>query len=192
MKKLTLQQTKVLNCIRDSINKTGFPPTRAEICSELGFSSPNSAETHLRALEKKNYIEIRAGSSRGINVLENSKSLKQNENKVPVIGLVAAGSPTIASENIEKKLIIDQSMFKKNVDYFLKVKGMSMLDAGILEDDLIAVHKTDKVKNGDLAVMRVNDEVTLKYFYKKNNLLELRPANSDYCLLYTSPSPRDV
>lgn len=192
MKKLTPQQTKVLNCIRDSINKTGFPPTRAEICSELGFSSPNSAETHLRALEKKKYIEIRAGSSRGINILENSQSLRQNENKVPVIGLVAAGSPTLASENIERKLTIDQGMFKKNVDYFLKVKGMSMLDAGILEDDLIAVHKTDKVKNGDLAVMRVNDEVTLKYFYRKNNLLELRPANNDYKSIFVDLEKDDV
>ena len=180
MKELTKQQTKVLTCVEVYLNKTGFPPTRAEICRELGFKSPNAAEMHLRALEKKGYISIQSGSSRGISIVKRQQSFMSNSDQMPVIGLVAAGSPTLAEENIEKRISCDPNMFKDSFDYFLKVKGLSMIDAGIHEDDLVAIKKTTDVKNGDLVVVRVEDEVTLKYFKKDNHNLELVPANKDF------------
>ena len=180
MKELTKQQTKVLTCVEVYLNKTGFPPTRAEICKELGFKSPNAAEMHLRALEKKGYISIKSGSSRGISVLKSQQEYEQSGVQMPVIGLVAAGSPTLAEENIEKRIPCDPAIFADQFDYFLKVKGLSMIDAGIHEDDLVAIKKTTDVKNGDLVVVRLEDEVTLKYFKKKDHLLELIPANKDF------------
>jgi repressor LexA len=180
MKELTKQQTKVLTCVEVYLNKTGFPPTRAEICKELGFKSPNAAEMHLRALEKKGYISIKSGSSRGISVLKSQQEYEQSGVQMPVIGLVAAGSPTLAEENIEKRIPCDPAIFADSFDYFLKVKGLSMIDAGIHEDDLVAIKKTTDVKNGDLVVVRLQDEVTLKYFQKKDHLLELIPANEDF------------
>ena len=180
MKELTKQQTKVLACVEVYLNKTGFPPTRAEICKELGFKSPNAAEMHLRALEKKGYISIKSGSSRGISVLKSQQEYEQSGVQMPVIGLVAAGSPTLAEENIEKRIPCDPEIFTDSFDYFLKVKGLSMIDAGIHEDDLVAIKKTTDVKNGDLVVVRLEDEVTLKYFQKNDHLLELIPANKDF------------
>mgnify|MGYP001485914005 FL=1 len=180
MKELTKQQTKVLTCVEVYLNKTGFPPTRAEICKELGFKSPNAAEMHLRALEKKGYISIKSGSSRGISVLQSQQEYEQSGVQMPVIGLVAAGSPTLAEENIEKRIPCDPEIFTDSFDYFLKVKGLSMIDAGIHEDDLVAIKKTTDVKNGDLVVVRLEDEVTLKYFQKNDHLLELIPANKDF------------
>ena len=180
MKELTKQQSKVLACVEVYLNKTGFPPTRAEICKELGFKSPNAAEMHLRALEKKGYIAIQSGSSRGISVVKSQQTLGQSLDKIPVIGLVAAGSPTLAEENIEKRIPCDPKMFADSFDYFLKVKGLSMIEAGIHEDDLVAIKKTTDVKNGDLVVVRLEDEVTLKYFKKSDHNLELIPANKDF------------
>ena len=178
MKELTKQQSKVLACVEVYLNKTGFPPTRAEICKELGFKSPNAAEMHLRALEKKGYISIQSGSSRGISIVKSQQSFEQTGEQMPVIGLVAAGSPTLAEENIEKRISCDPNMFSDSFDYFLKVKGLSMIEAGIHEDDLVAIKKTTDVKNGDLVVVRLEDEVTLKYFKKTNHSLELIPANT--------------
>ena len=180
MKELTKQQSKVLACVEVYLNKTGFPPTRAEICKELGFKSPNAAEMHLRALEKKGYISIQSGSSRGISIVKSQQSFESNGEEMPVIGLVAAGSPTLAEENIEKRIACDPNMFSDSFDYFLKVKGLSMIEAGIHEDDLVAIKKTSDVKNGDLVVVRLEDEVTLKYFKKNNHNLELIPANKDF------------
>ena len=180
MKELTKQQLKVLAFVEVYLNKTGFPPTRAEICKELGFKSPNAAEMHLRALEKKGYIAIQSGSSRGISIVKSQQSFKSAGDQMPVIGLVAAGSPTLAEENIEKRISCDPGMFSDNFDYFLKVKGLSMIEAGIHEDDLVAIKKTTDVKNGDLVVVRLEDEVTLKYFKKTQHNLELIPANKDY------------
>ena len=180
MKELTKQQTKVLACVEVYLNQTGFPPTRAEICKELGFKSPNAAEMHLRALEKKGYINIKSGSSRGISIIKSQQEYEPSGLQIPVIGLVAAGSPTLAEENIEKRIPCDPEMFTDQFDYFLKVKGLSMIDAGIHEDDLVAIKKTTDVKNGDLVVVRLENEVTLKYFKKKDHLLELIPANKDF------------
>ena len=180
MKELTKQQLKVLACVEVYLNKTGFPPTRAEICKELGFKSPNAAEMHLRALEKKGYISIQSGSSRGISIIKSQQSFEQIGDQMPVIGLVAAGSPTLAEENIEKRIPCDPNMFSDTFDYFLKVKGLSMIEAGIHEDDLVAIKKTTDVKNGDLVVVRLEDEVTLKYFKKTDHNLELIPANKEF------------
>jgi len=180
MKELTKQQSKVLACVEVYLNKTGFPPTRAEICKELGFKSPNAAEMHLRALEKKGFITIQSGSSRGISIVKSQQTFEQSRDQIPVIGLVAAGSPTLAEENIEKRIPCDPNMFTDSFDYFLKVKGLSMIEAGIHEDDLVAIKKTTNVKNGDLVVVRLEDEVTLKYFKQTNHNLELIPANKDF------------
>ena len=184
MKELTLQQKKVLQCIKFYIKKTGFPPTRADICRELGFKSPNAAESHLRALEKKSYISIEKGASRGINLINDYyKFADDNEDKyqsIPVVGLVAAGSPTLAEENIEKHIPFQDSLFLSEFDYFLRVKGLSMKDAGIMEDDLVAIKKTSEVRNGDIVVARIEDEVTLKYFQSSGNQIKLIPANDDF------------
>ena len=179
MKEITSKQQRVLDCIQIYLNKTGFPPTRADICRELGFKSPNSAETHLRALEKKGFITIESGTSRGISI--NNQEYLANKNEYPVIGLVAAGSPTLAEENIERTIECSKSFFDSNFDYFLKVKGLSMKDAGILEDDLIAVQKTSDIKNGDIVIARLDDEVTVKFFNRKSQqIVELKPANKDF------------
>ena len=184
MKELTLQQKKVLQCIKLYIKKTGFPPTRADICRELGFKSPNAAESHLRALEKKSYISIEKGASRGINLINDYyKFADNNEDKyqsIPVVGLVAAGSPTLANENIEKHIPFQDSLFLSEFDYFLRVKGLSMKDAGIMEDDLVAIKKTSEVRNGDIVVARIEDEVTLKYFQSSGDQIKLIPANDDF------------
>ena len=188
MKELTLQQKKVLQCIKLYIKKTGFPPTRADICRELGFKSPNAAESHLRALEKKSYISIEKGASRGINLINDYyKFADNNEDKyqsIPVVGLVAAGSPTLADENIEKHIPFQDSLFLSEFDYFLRVKGLSMKDAGIMEDDLVAIKKTSEVRNGDIVVARIEDEVTLKYFQSSGDQIKLIPANDDFEEIY--------
>jgi len=180
MKEITSQQQRVLDCIQIYINKTGFPPTRANICKELGFKSPNSAETHLRALEKKGFISIESGASRGISIINNQEHTSSN-NEYPVIGLVAAGSPTLAEENVERTINCPNSFFESSFDYFLKVKGLSMKDAGIMEDDLIAVKKTQEIKNGDIVIARIEDEVTVKYFQRSApNIVHLKPANEEF------------
>jgi len=180
MKEITSQQQRVLDCIQIYLKKTGFPPTRADICRELGFKSPNSAETHLRALEKKGFISIESGTSRGISII-NGEQITKNAQEYPVIGLVAAGSPTLAQENVEKTINCPDSFFNSSFDYFLKVRGLSMKDAGIMEDDLIAVKKTSDVKNGDIVIARLDDEVTIKFFNRKSpKLIELEAANDDF------------
>ena len=184
MKDITPQQNKVLDCIKVYIKETGFPPTRSDICKEMGFKSPNSAETHLRALEKKGFISIASGASRGISII-GEDSYKESNNietdNYPIIGLVAAGSPTLASENIEKQVSCPSNFFGSSFDYFLRVKGLSMKDAGIMEDDLIAVKKTHEVRDGDIVIARIDDEVTVKYFKKPaQDTIILEPANDDF------------
>ena len=179
MKNITSQQSKVLDCIQIHIKKTGFPPTRADICKELGFKSPNSAETHLRALEKKGFINIESGTSRGISITNPEAEVQEDE--YPIIGLVAAGSPTLATENVEKVFNCPKGFFGSNFDYFLRVRGLSMKDAGIMEDDLIAVKKTQDIRNGDIVIARIDDEVTVKYFHRHSpNIVHLQPANEEF------------
>jgi repressor LexA len=184
MKDITPQQNKVLDCIKVYIKETGFPPTRSDICKEMGFKSPNSAETHLRALEKKGFISIASGASRGISIINNDikeETSSYDSHEYPIVGLVAAGSPTLASENIEKQVNCPSNFFSTSFDYFLRVKGLSMKDAGIMEDDLIAVKKTHDIRNGDIVIARIEDEVTVKYFRKPaDDMVVLEPANDDF------------
>lgn len=156
MHKLTGRQEQILGYIKDYLQETGFPPTRSEIAQEMGFKSPNAAEEHLRALARKGAIEMLPGTSRGIRLPINEQL------GLPIIGQVAAGSPILAEESIADYCNIPPDMFSPQADYLLTVKGTSMIDVGIFEDDLLAVHKTDRANNGDIVVARIDDEVTVK------------------------------
>ena len=174
MEKLTNRQQEVLDVIRRHIDETGFPPTRADIARELGFKSANAAEEHLKALARKGAIEIIAGASRGIRLPESSG--------IPIIGRVAAGSPVLAEEHIEDYCALPHNFFSPRADYFLRVQGDSMIDIGIFDDDLLAVHSTPVANNGDIIVARIGDEVTVKRLHKtrEKHMLELLPENADY------------
>jgi repressor LexA len=174
MEKLTQRQQQVLDVIRQHIDNTGYPPTRADIARELGFKSANAAEEHLKALARKGAIEIIAGASRGIRL--------PRELGIPVIGRVAAGSPILAQEHIEDYCDMPASFFKPAADYFLKVRGDSMMDVGIFDEDLLAVHRTTDVRDGDIVVARIDDEVTVKRLKrgKDRRHLQLLPENADY------------
>ncbi|MBS1218386.1 MAG: lexA [Proteobacteria bacterium] len=171
-KPLTARQVEILRLIEAHVEDSGFPPTRAEICSAMGFSSPNAAETHLRALERKGVIAMTSGASRGIR-------LKQ-QSTLPVIGRVAAGSPMLAEQNVEQRYRIDPALFDPAADYLLRVRGMSMRDAGILEGDLLAVHRTPHFKSGQIVVARLHDEVTVKRIQRTRNTVELIAENPDF------------
>ncbi len=174
MVKLTKRQAEILNLIKVHIEETGFPPTRAEIARTLGFRSANAAEEHLRALARKGAIEITPGASRGIRIPE-------SENKgLPIIGQVAAGSPILAQEHIENHLELNPSFFSPKADFMLRVKGMSMKDIGILDGDLLAVHKTNIASNGQIVVARIEDEVTVKRFEQIKNKIYLHPENEEF------------
>jgi len=177
MIKLTERQEEVLQLIRDSIRDTGYPPTRAEIADELGFRSANAAEEHLRALARKGAIEMVPGASRGIRLPDEAEDLG-----IPVVGRVAAGNPILAEENIEDYCNISPEFFSPAADYLLRVKGYSMQDAGILDGDLLAVHKTNQVRNGQIVVARIGEEVTVKRFRRERNKqqIELVPENPDF------------
>jgi repressor LexA len=171
---LTPRQAEILELIREYIADHGHPPTRADIARVLGFRSPNAAEEHLRALEKKGAIELLPGASRGIRLPEEEKGL-------PVVGRVAAGHPILAQENIEDRYGLDPDVFRPRADYLLRVKGQSMRDVGILDGDLLAVHRTPEASNGQIVVARVEDEVTVKRFQRKSKYrVDLLPENSDF------------
>lgn len=156
MRELTPRQAEILGYIKDYLQETGFPPTRSEIAQKMGFKSPNAAEEHLRALARKGAIEMLPGTSRGLR-LPISEQLG-----LPIIGQVAAGSPILAEECIDDYCDIPPNLFSPRADYLLTVKGTSMIDIGIFEDDLLVVHKTNQAKNGDIVVARIDDEVTVK------------------------------
>lgn len=170
---LTPRQAEILQFIQDHIEGTGYPPTRAEISRKLGFRSANAAEEHLRTLMRKGVIEILPGTSRGIRLLKETRGL-------PVVGRVAAGSPILAEEHIERHYPVDPKLFTPVADYFLRVYGMSMLNAGILEGDLLAVHRTTEVQNGQIVVARINNEVTVKRFRRQGDQVSLLPENLDF------------
>jgi len=175
MKNLTKRQQEILNLIKNHILDFGFPPTRADIAKNLGFKSPNAAEQHLRAIEKKGFIKILSGASRGI-VLNDSDS-----DEIPVIGLVAAGGPILAQENIEKTIPRSNNLLANDIDYFLRVKGDSMVEVGIYEEDLIGVSKSRGHKIGNIVVARINDEVTVKTLIEMSReKVILRPENQNY------------
>ncbi|MGB5472797.1 MAG: transcriptional repressor LexA [Gammaproteobacteria bacterium] len=170
---LTARQAEILELIRDYVTEEGCPPTRAEIADTLGFRSPNAAEDHLRALERKGYIELVPGASRGIRLLEEDYGL-------PVVGRVAAGEPILAEQNIEDYCQVEPRTFHPGADYLLRVRGDSMRDIGILDGDLLAVHRTAHVENGQVVVARVGDDVTVKRFRQRGAVVRLLPENPDY------------
>jgi repressor LexA len=172
MNELTARQAEVLQLIADFLQTTGFPPTRAEIAAQLGFRSANAAEDHLRALERKGYIEMLPGASRGIRLRENQG--------IPVVGRVAAGNPILAEQHVQGRYQLDPALFNPRADYLLKVRGMSMRDAGILEGDLLAVHRTAEARSGQIVVARFGNEVTVKRFRRQGNQVLLVPENPDF------------
>ena len=172
MEDLTPQQARILKFIRDTMDESGLPPTRAEIAQAMSFRSPNAAEEHLRTLERKGAIEIVKGSARGIRLVDGGG--------LPLVGRVAAGSPILAEEHVQGRFQVDPGLFKPEAHYLLKVRGMSMRDAGILDGDLLAVHKTDDARSGQMVVGRLQDEVTVKQLRKKGAIVEVLPENPEF------------
>lgn len=209
MIKLTARQEQILNLIRDAIESTGFPPTRAEIAAELGFKSANAAEEHLKALARKGAIEITAGTSRGIRLLGDRAARPASSTasstplqsgfdslpqvaagllmQLPLIGRVAAGSPILAQENLEKTYSVDPALFSAKPDFLLKVRGESMRDVGIMDGDLLAVKKVDSAKNGQIVVARIGSEVTVKRYRRTGSTIELLPENPDFKVITVTP-----
>ncbi|EZQ19974.1 MULTISPECIES: transcriptional repressor LexA [Halopseudomonas] len=179
MLKLTARQQQVLAFLKEYMSANGYPPTRVEIARELGFRSPNAAEEHLKALARKGAIEMIPGASRGIRLPADSEAQNQ-EDGLPVIGQVAAGAPILAVENIEDHCRISPEFFSPRADYLLRVRGMSMKDIGILDGDLLAVHRTSEVRNGQVVVARLDDEVTVKRFHKQGRKVSLIAENPDF------------
>ena len=172
MRDLTPRQQEILQLIRERIETTGMPPTRAELARQLGFRSANAAEEHLRVLARKGVLELVPGASRGIRLSDGGG--------LPVVGLVAAGSPILAQEQIEGRYQIDAALFAPRADYLLRVRGMSMKDAGILDGDLLAVHRSAEARTGQVVVARLDDEVTVKRLRKRGHSVELLPENPDF------------
>lgn len=181
MKSLTPRQQQILDLIREFVADTGYPPTRSEIARTLGFRSANAAEQHLRALARKGVVSLQAGTSRGIRLLEDTLApIPEPEPGLPVIGRVAAGSPLLAEEHIDRHYPVTPELFTPRADYLLKVRGMSMQDAGILDGDLLAVHRTTEARDGQIVVARLQDEVTVKRFQRDGHRVRLLPENPDY------------
>ena len=192
--KLTPRQQQVLDLVQSAIERTGAPPTRAEIAAELGFKSANAAEEHLQALARKGVIELVGGTSRGIRLKSDTlRALNEARGKqyslplpslsqltLPLVGRVAAGSPILAQEHVEQTYLLEATMFPRRPDYLLKVKGMSMRDAGIIDGDLLAVQKSREARNGQIVVARLGDEVTVKRFRRTRTTIELLPENPDF------------
>jgi len=217
MIKLTARQEQILNLIRDAIDNTGFPPTRAEIAAELGFKSANAAEEHLKALQRKGAIEITAGTSRGIRLTGSFGAAASGTGaasstatstrratvhtdddalpqvpagmlvSLPLIGRVAAGSPILAQENLETSYNVDPNLFSSKPDFLLKVRGESMRDIGIMDGDLLAVKKSDSARNGQIVVARIGNEVTVKRYRKSGSTVELLPENPDFKVITVTP-----
>jgi len=178
MKNLTPRQAQVLELIKDHMQATGMPPTRAEIARQLGFRSANAAEEHLKALARKGVIEILPGTSRGIRLLEDE--VEPEETGLPLVGRVAAGEPILAQQHIETHYSIDPALFHPHADFLLRVNGMSMKDIGILDGDLLAVHKAQLAENGQVVVARVEDEVTVKRFERSGQIVWLHAENPEF------------
>lgn len=176
MRELTPRQKQILELIQDFIYETGMPPTRAEIAAELGFKSANAAEEHLRALQRKGVLDLVPGASRGIQL----KDSLRDQMGLPLVGRVAAGSPILAEEHIETHYRIDPQLFNPKPHYLLRVQGMSMRNAGILDGDLVAVHRTPEVRSRQIIVARLDDEVTVKRYRQNGSVVSLLPENEDF------------
>ena len=176
MRPLTARQQQIFDLIKEKISETGMPPTRAEIANFFGFKSANAAEEHLKALAKKGYIEMLPGTSRGIKLADEFNE----EQGLPLIGRVAAGEPILAQEHVEDRYKVDGNLFHPAADYLLRVNGESMKDIGILDGDLLAVHQTTDVNNGQVVVARVEEDVTVKRFKREGNVVYLHAENEDF------------
>ena len=186
MNDLTTRQSEIFEFIKKEIELNGYPPTRSEIAKVFGFKSPNAAEDHLKALKKKGVLNIVSGASRGISIVKEDIG-------IPVIGLVSAGGPILAQENIEKRIPSTQNILSHGVDFYLRVKGDSMIEAGILENDLIAVNKKAQIKKGSIVIARINDEVTVKTLKSiSSDLVILQPENSNYSNIEVNPKKENL
>jgi repressor LexA len=199
--KLTARQQQILELIQNAIARTGAPPTRAEIATELGFKSANAAEEHLQALARKGMIELVSGTSRGIRLRSrdlqaiNDQRAHQltlplpglSQLMLPLIGRVAAGSPILAQEHVDQTYHVERSLFQRTPDYLLRVRGMSMRDVGILDGDLLAVQSGKDAKNGQIVVARLGDDVTVKRFMRRDHQIELHAENPDYKTIVVQP-----
>ncbi len=199
--KLTARQQQILDLVQSTIERTGAPPTRAEIAAEFGFRSANAAEEHLQALARKGVIELVGSTSRGIRLrAETLRAVNQARGKqfqfalpgleqltLPLVGRVAAGSPILAQEHIDQTYVVEASLFGRRPDFLLRVRGMSMRDAGILDGDLLAVQKATEAKNGQIVVARVGDDVTVKRWHRSRRGIELLPENPDFEPIVISP-----
>lgn len=180
MRPLTARQQQIFDLIKETIADTGMPPTRAEIAEFFGFKSANAAEEHLKALAKKGFIEMLPGTSRGIRLAPEHTEAANDEQGLPLIGRVAAGEPILAQEHVEERYKIDGNLFHPAADYLLRVNGESMKDIGIFDGDLLAVHQTTDVNNGQVIVARVEDDVTVKRFKRDGNVVYLHAENEDF------------
>lgn len=199
--KLTDRQRQILELIKAAVKRTGAPPTRAEIAAELGFKSANAAEEHLQALARKGAIELVSGTSRGIRLKsETLRSIHEDRLQqltlplqslmqlaLPLVGRVAAGSPILAQEHVDRTYHVESSLFQRKPDYLLKVRGMSMRDAGIMDGDLLAVKVTKEVKNGQIVVARLGEDVTVKRFWQGSHGIELLAENPDFKTIQVAP-----
>lgn len=181
--KLTPRQQEILDFIKSTLEVLGAPPTRMEISSAFGFASPNAAEDHLKALAKKGAIVLEPGSARGIRLVE--------QLGLPLIGSVAAGSPILAVENVQSRYALDATLFAPKADFLLKVRGLSMIDIGIFDGDLLAVHKTNQARDGQVVVARIDDEVTVKRLQRRNGFVELIAENPDFEPIVVRPEEVD-
>lgn len=207
--KLTARQQQILDLVQSAIERTGAPPTRAEIAAELGFKSANAAEEHLQALARKGVIELVGGTSRGIRLKSDTLRAMAEARlapwgqqymlplphiaqlTLPLVGRVAAGSPILAQEHVDQTYLMEAAMFARRPDYLLKVKGMSMRDAGILDGDLLAVQKAKDAKNGQIVVARMGEEVTVKRLRRTSKGIELLPENPDFKPILVPPDTQD-
>ena len=177
--KLTPRQQEILDFIKNTVEVLGAPPTRAEIANAFGFASPNAAEDHLKALARKGAINLEPGSARGIRLVE--------QLGLPLIGSVAAGSPILAVENVQGRYAMDAHLFNPRADFLLKVRGLSMIDAGIHDGDLLAVHKTQQARDGQIVVARLDDEVTVKRLQRDGQRIRLIAENPDFAPILVDP-----
>lgn len=203
--KLTPRQQQILELVQSAIRRTGAPPTRAEIAAELGFRSANAAEEHLQALARKGVIELVGGTSRGIRLQSDTlRALHEARGRqlplpspalaqltLPLVGRVAAGSPILAQEHVDQTYVVEAGLFPRRPDYLLKVRGMSMRDAGIVDGDLLAVQKATDARNGQIVVARLGDDVTVKRFRRTRGGIELLPENPDFEALVVPPDAVD-
>jgi len=192
MSELTPRQTEVLTYIRDCILSSGMPPTRAEIADQLGVRSANAAEEHLRALQRKGVIELIPGASRGIQLKGALWDSLKVPTGLPLVGRVAAGNPILAAEHIEEHVRIDPSMFNPVPHFLLRVEGMSMKNVGILDGDLVAVHRTPEVRNRQIIVARLDDEVTVKRYRQEGHTVWLLPENEDFSPIEVNLKEQDL